>query len=71
MRIVCVWGVVLLTILAYLTSLAAASLRGEQIGLERGRAEERQKAIEAGVGRWTIDPATGERQFTYNPTSAD
>lgn len=26
---------------------------------------EREKAIEAGVGRWTIDEKTGDRKFVY------
>lgn len=28
-------------------------------------ADEQKKAIEAGVGRWEIDPATGQRRFVY------
>ena len=28
-------------------------------------AEERKKAIDAGVGRWVIDAKTGEKEFVY------
>ena len=36
------------------------------IGASLGRGYERQKAIEAGVARWTINPTTSVTTFTYD-----
>jgi len=50
-----------LCIVCALFGLAFGTAKGDL----HARSEERQKAIDAGVGRWTIDPATGERKFEY------
>ena len=34
-------------------------------GYDAGTGAEREKAIAAGVGRWTVDAKTGERTFLY------
>lgn len=38
---------------------------GVSVGSAVATNQERQKAIEAGVGRWVVDARTGERQFVY------
>ena len=43
--------------------LAASSYHGSI----SGRAVEREKAIEAGVGRWVVNAKTGKREFVYGP----
>lgn len=45
--------------------MLAAVLSGCRAGLDAGVRQEQQKAVESGVGRWQIDPATGERYFVY------
>lgn len=35
------------------------------IGIGYGTGATRHEAISAGVGRWTIDAETGERQFVF------
>ena len=48
-----------------LTLMLAAALSGCRVGLNAGISQEQQRAAAAGVGRWQIDPATGERSFVY------
>lgn len=38
---------------------------GTMGGWEIGIGTEQRKAIEAGVGRWTIESKTGKKQFEY------
>jgi hypothetical protein len=35
------------------------------LGHEHGAAEVQNLAIKAGVGRWVVNPQTGERKFVY------
>jgi hypothetical protein len=61
---VCFVGVVL-----FACSMTAAEWSGRHKGQAEATAAERQKAIEAGAGRWVIDPTTGERSFIYGVES--
>lgn len=41
------------------------------IGNDAGKREIREKAVEAGAGRWCCDPLTGETEFFFpSPTEA-
>jgi hypothetical protein len=37
-------------------------------GRSRGIEQEQAKAIEAEVGRWEIDPTSGQKHFRYGPS---
>ncbi len=54
--------VAMLVVIAFLTmGVVTVGKCGHAIGIHY----ERQKAIEAGVGRWVVDPATGNTEFKY------
>lgn len=46
-------------------------LFGVNIGLTYAEKRERQKAIEANVGRWTVNAETGDKQFVYGIPSSE
>jgi hypothetical protein len=52
-----------------LPSFIIGGLMGIVLGIGLGSTisgcRQQSKAIEAGVGRWTVDPATGATQFEY------
>lgn len=54
-------GVLVVVALLHFAGFLNGYRSGERIGVER----EQQKAVEAGVGRWTIDPVSGEKTFEY------
>ena len=54
---------------AILTSLWGAVI-GAAVGHGCTRAYERAQAVNAGVGRWEIDPQTGASRFVYGPPPA-
>jgi hypothetical protein len=56
-----------LTVIVATCSIAWAfgCCAGSFSGHYRGTQDERAKAVEAGVGRWVIDPATGVKSFEY------
>ena len=45
--------------------VCSGALNGHDAGFKAGARAEQQKAIAAGVGRWTVDQETGERRFVY------
>jgi hypothetical protein len=54
---------------AFVITMAAILTVGVAFaGYQLGAHNERQKAINADVGRWTINPATGESAFCYGKT---
>ena len=44
---------------------------GLTVGLRIATVKERQKAIDANVGRWSIDAESGKRNFVYDKTNMD
>jgi hypothetical protein len=43
-------------------------IQGNDMGFKYGVATERQKAVDAGVGRWVVDETTGATTFVYGPS---
>lgn len=45
--------------------VALFSIGSYGVGFQDARNRERQRAIEADVGRWKIDSKTGDKEFVY------
>ena len=50
---------------AMLVIFVAAMLVVSFLACDWGRSIERERAVQAGVGRWTTDPKTGDTTFVY------
>lgn len=57
--------IISLVVVLPLAALRDGYLSGGKEGFFQGQSAEQQKAIEAGVARWTIDEKTGLKEFHY------